>query len=184
MHVKAVDSVGNAAYAHVQFGYDSVEPTTPTITFSENVYSSTTASTTITYDQNDTSGVVLMQVLGDITNPTPAGEWENIASSRAVTLTTPDGIKHVTVQVKDAAGNISNISAQASCELDTTEPTGTLSLFEADGTTSKASPNPLATFVAHIGIVDDQFGNVEYKIYGDFTVGTQAAQGIREEDAQ
>lgn len=185
MHVKVVDSVGNAAYVHEQFGYDSVAPDTPTIRFSENVYNSTTASTTITYDLNDTSGVVSMQVLGDITNPTPSGDWENVATTRAVTLTTPDGMKSVTVRVKDAAGNISTTSVAATCELDTTPPSGTLTLYENDDTTLKPAISPVATFIAHLAASDDAFGGFEYKIYGDFTDdGIQAAQGITESDAE
>jgi len=70
MHVKVMDSVGNVGFAPAaQFGYDSVAPDTPTVSFQQGAYISTTASITIQYS-DATSHVVSMRVTGDITDPT------------------------------------------------------------------------------------------------------------------
>ena len=71
VHVKVTDSVGNAGYAHVKFGYDSVAPDAPTVSFSQSAYLSTTASINISITPGDTSGITYMRVTGDITDGTP-----------------------------------------------------------------------------------------------------------------
>lgn len=84
--------------------------------------------------------------------------------------------------VKDKAGNTS-ASAQDTCELDTVLPVIVISLYEPDGTTPKAAHSPVPNFVAHIQVGDDSnlaTGNVRYKVYGDYTIGSQAAQGTAE----
>ena len=179
MHVKVVDSVGNVEYAHAKFGYDSVVPVTPTVTFTQDAYTSTSATINIT-SSDATSGLASMRVAGDISNPTTADGWEEYASTRSVTLVTPDGLKHVTVIVKDVAGNISAISAQAECELDTSKPTGSIALFEPDGTATKANVSPVDEFVAHVSASDDNLGGYKYKIYGDFNTTSGSSQGITE----
>ena len=186
MHVKVVDSVGNAGYAHEQFGYDSVKPTTPTISFEKSAYDTQSASTTIQFS-SDTSGVVAMCITGDILNPTTSDSWEVIPQDRirAVTLTSGDGLKNVYVKVKDAAGNESDLSPAATCELDTSDPSGRIDLYEADNTHTKPAISPLATFTARITITDpnastDPDPKVYYKFWGAFTVGSQSAQGTTE----
>jgi hypothetical protein len=176
MHVKAVDSVGNVSYAHAAFGYDSVKPVINSFSFSKNAYSSATAIVNLTYE-DATSGVAYMQITGDIDNPTT--DWEEIASSKTVTLSAPDGMKTVTLKIKDNAGNVSEIKT-ATCELDTTVPSGTLTLYEADDATLKAAVSSVATFVIHLQITDDSVGKVYYKVWGDYTVGAQAAAGTTE----
>ena len=71
MHIKAIDAVGNAAYAHKVFGFDNVVPPQPTVSFSHAAFSSTAASINISYS-DATSGVTKMRVAGDITNGTLA----------------------------------------------------------------------------------------------------------------
>jgi hypothetical protein len=73
MHVKVVDSVGNVEYAHAKFGYDSVVPVTPTVTFTQDAYTSTSATINIT-SSDATSGLASMRVAGDISNPTTADD--------------------------------------------------------------------------------------------------------------
>lgn len=170
MHVQIVDVVGNVNYAHAQFGFDDVAPLTPTIAFGQRVYNSTTASATITYS-DATSGVVLMRVTGDLTNPTPNDQWEAIAGERNITLTTGDGLKSVYVQVKDRANNISAISNAATTELDTSSPHGTLTLRNPGTTTAKNSPSNDANVDVRITFIDDEYGleDAEYKLVGDFS---------------
>lgn len=176
IHVKAIDEVGNVNYAHAAFGYDSVKPVINSFSFSKKAYGAATAIVNLTYE-DATSGAAYMQITGDIDNPTT--DWEEIASSKTVTLSAPDGMKTVSLKIKDNAGNISEI-ATATCELDTTVPSGTLTLYEADDATLKAAVSSVATFVAHLAITDDAVGKVYYKVWGDYTVGAQAAAGTTE----
>ena len=168
MHIKVVDEVGNVTYSHAKFGYDSEAPAQPSITFSAAAYGSTSALVTIVYS-DATSGVVEMNLAGDITEATGTDKWEAAATQKNVTLTAGDGTKNITVKVRDTAGNISEISAAASCELDTSQPSVTLALYEADGITTKAAISSLNTFTARITSADDNLGQCEYKIYGDFS---------------
>jgi hypothetical protein len=69
VHVKVIDSVGNVGYAHAKFGYDSVAPATPTVTFTAAAYSTTSATINIA-SSDATSGLAYMRVAGDISNPT------------------------------------------------------------------------------------------------------------------
>lgn len=183
MHIKVIDVVGNVSYAHAQFGYDNVVPSCD-VAFTADAYASTTASVNITYS-DATSGVAYMKVWGDITAAATeqTAEWEEIASSKSVTLTSTDGMKTIYLKVKDNAGNISS-SASDSAELDTSVPTGVLSIYEANGTTAKPSISPLATLAAHVGCTDDSLGAIQFKLYGDFTYESQSAQGITEQAAE
>ena len=153
MHVKVVDTVGNAAYDHKQFGYDNVAPTITSVAWSQSAYISTNAQVNIDWG-SDTSGVAYMRITGDITDGTANGQWEAASATRLVTLTSGDGAKRVSVQLKDTAGNESTVVQSAACELDTSDPTASLNLFEADGTTTKPNTSPVATFVMHITISD------------------------------
>ena len=124
-----------------------------------------------------------MSVAGDISDGTATGEWESYATRRNVTLTTGDGNKYVTVIVKDVAGNVSAQSAQAVCELDTTVPASNIELYEANGTTAKPNISALATCSVHIWPSnDDGQGPYTYKLWGDFTVGSQQESGTTKPD--
>lgn len=185
LHIKVVDTVGNSVIAHSQFGYDSIAPDKPVVSFGRDAYNTLNASISIT-TSDATSGLAYMQVLGDISDATPEGEWEAYASTRSVTLITGDGMKGVTVKVKDNAGNESTLSDEEECELDTTKPTGTIDLYEPNNTTAKPNVSPVAEFVARVAISDDSTGvpPFQFKIYGDFTETAQAEQGITEANAE
>ena len=184
IHVKAVDKVGNVAYKHAQFGFDNVIAK-PSITFTQTAYKTVSANVTITYDNQDVSGIVFMQVTGDISNGTATDSWEAIASSRSVTLTTGDGTKSVQVRVKDTAGNISDISDVATTELDTVTPAANLVLYERDGTTSKKAHSNVATFSAKIyPSGDDTETYLYYQLYGAYTPGKQESSGIEYDESK
>ena len=182
LHVVAIDSVANSSSRSAVFKYDDTAPVLSAVNFSQSAYNSTAASISIVAS-DATSLLDKMQVTGDITNGTASGAWESFASTRAVTLTTGDGNKTVTVLVKDKAGNVSS-AAQDTCELDMSNPIVVVTLFEADGVTPKAANSPVPTFVAHIQVGDDTAqatGDVRYKVYGDYTVGgSQSSQGTPE----
>jgi len=168
MHIQTVDAVGNVSYDHKKFGFDNVAPDKPTIQFGADVYSSTTANATISYT-DATSGVTLMQVEGNVQNPTAADAWEDAATSRSLTLATGDGMKQIRVRVKDAAGNVSEWSDYDTAELDTTEPSGTLTLRNPGTTVAKDNPSNVKEVDLYITYSDDSYGNGTCVITGDFT---------------
>lgn len=168
MHIQTVDAVGNVSYDHKKFGYDSVAPEKPVIKFGETAYASTSANVTITAS-DATSGLTLMQVTGDIQNPTAAGAWEEFSSTRSVTLTIGDGMKSIYVKVKDAAGNESPLSDADETELDTTTPSGSLVLRNPGTTAAKDNPSNNRNVDLYIEYTDDSLGGGTYKITGDFT---------------
>lgn len=187
VHVKVVDNAGNVNYAHAQFGYDATAPVV-TAAFSQAAYQSVSAEISITSTETG-SGNYQMRLTG--TGLATQGTWETFTTPVSVTLSSGDGTKTVSVEVKDVAGNVS-IAAVCTCELDTSDPSGTVTIYERDGTTAKPNNSPEPKFALRISATDvppagdtDPDPRVWYKIYGDFTVGdTQQAQGISEGDAQ
>jgi hypothetical protein len=179
VHVQCVDKVGNISFAHKKFGYDNVAPT-GSVSFAKAAYNSSSAVINLT-NNDATSKVSHFKVTGDITNP--SSDWEAITGTKSVTLSTGDGKKNVSVVYKDTAGNQS-ASYSASCELDTTRPTGTLALYKSDGTTAQPSITNVAEFACRITFSDDTMGAVEYKLYGDFTYNSQGATGLEESKAE
>lgn len=176
LHVKVMDEVGNVSYLHPQFGYDSMKPT-GTIKFEKTVYGNTSAKAMITYEDKTGNGgvasqVAQMQVRGDITNPST--DWEAVASTRDVTLTTGDGQKEIEIKFKDVAGNESDwIKSSNKAELDQSAPGVGITLYKADGKTAKPAISAEAETVVEISVTDDvlglvEDGNVEYCLWGDF----------------
>lgn len=182
MHIKTIDAVGNVSYDHKKFGYDSVAPDKPTIQFGADVYSSTTANATISYT-DATSGVTLMQIEGNVQNPTAANAWEDAATSRSLTLATGDGMKQIRVRVKDAAGNESPWSEYDTAELDTTTPSGELILRNPGTTVAKDNPSNSRDVDLYITYSDDSYGNGTCVISGPFdgspkTVPVTPSEGV------
>lgn len=174
LHVYLEDDVGNTGYAHASFKYDETKPTTPTITFSQDAYSSTAAKVTISGTTDSASGLAQFKVTGDIASGTTGWVDISAASNYSVTLTSGDGIKSVTVIVRDVAGNASSESAAAETELDTATPEGALTLRVKGTTTVKPSPSNVADVDLFIELNDDLItahGKGYYKIWGDFNGG-------------
>ena len=175
MHVQLVDAVGNVNYAHAKFGFDSVPPVIDSVKFTKTAYPTTAASINLTYS-DVTSGVVQMRVSGDITDGT-SGDWEEISSTYAVTLSGDDGIKTVVVTIRDEAGLTA--TQEITCELDRTTPVPALELYDAENVNVKPAHSPLATFSARISITgDDNLGGCEYQLYGDFAETAEQEQGV------
>lgn len=177
MHVKVMDKVGNASFDHEEFGYDDVVPTV-TANFTKGTYDTVNATLQIN-GVDATSGLYQMQITGDFTS-SPTG-WIAYNSTYSVVLTTGDGTKNVSVLVKDNAGNISTVAGTASCELDTQETSATIEVHpsnNADALHANPSNDPL--MVLRISVNKDE-STVQYKVWGDYTVGvTPAASGTTE----
>lgn len=182
MHVRLTDEVGNVAYAHAQFGYDSIAPVIKSAGFNKAAYPSDQATVEVSYE-DATSGVVQMRVFGNIQDGTAEGQWENIVASRQVKLTEGDGVKKVLVEIKDAAGLTA--SKEISCELDTTYPAPKLELYKADKISKKPAYSKLPSFAIRLIVENDDFeGGVQYKLYGDFGYGSQPDAQITKEAAE
>ena len=187
MHICLFDEVGNASYAHAKFGFDSVAPVITELKFTKAAYSSEMAEIRLSYEEATSAivdSVVRMQmnVSGDITNGT-AGEWEPFASTRAIILDkTTDGMKSVTVTIKDGAGLTATKTIE--CELDTTVPAPSIELYNAENTEIKPNYSPLDSFSVRIKVDgDDSIGGCEYQIYGDFAATKEQEQGVVFDDA-
>jgi hypothetical protein len=182
LHIAVKDEVGNIGYAHVKFGFDNVKPE-GTIKFEKLVYGTVSARAIITYE-DATSGVTHMEVAGDVSNP--SSDWEGIAESRDITLTSEEGMKSVKIRFKDKAGNVSDwFEAPNQCELDTSKPSATIVLYKADGITSKPQVSAEAAVVARIGYTDtDTIGGMEYKLYGDYVGSSTEWKSFVKDDGQ
>ena len=176
MHVRLADEVGNVSYAHAKFGFDSVVPVITDVKFTKAAYPTTSAEISLVYT-DATSGVVQMKVSGDITDGT-AEDWEEINGTRFVTLKdTEDGMKSVTVTIRDAAGLTA--TQTITCELDRTVPTPSIELYDAENKDVKPSHSPVASFSVRIKVDgDDSIGGCQYQIYGDFAEVEKQEQGI------
>lgn len=164
VHVKVVDRVGNAAFAHAKFGYDSVVPEVTSFAFEHDVYGALAATLLIEYT-DATSGVEKMKVTGaGITDPDT--DFVTCATSRAVTLKEPDGMKSASIQVMDKAGNVSTVHT-AETELDRSAPVASIVLCNPGTEDAKDNPSPVAAFDAHISYTDDAIEKeMQYLFYG------------------
>ena len=107
-------------------------------------------SVTLTLSATDaTSGVAQMSFSNDESS---GSAWESCATSKAWTLSAGDGSKTVHVRYQDNAGNIS-APATDTIALDTTPPTGTVSIFGATGLQARAS-----TVTLKLSATDDVSG--------------------------
>lgn len=175
VHAVIEDKVGNKGYAHAEFRRDTVKPNELQAAFALKHYGSQTAQIGVTsvVDPTPGSGIAKVIVSGDIVDsPKEFTAYETIA----VTLTSGDGVKNVTLKAVDCVGNESDVLKTISTELDTSKPTATLTLLEPNGA-SKGNPSSVAEFKVKIEVSDDalQNGGFEYQLWGDFSKGSQGS---------
>lgn len=177
IHVRLLDEVGNVSHAHAKFGFDSVNPVINEAKFTRAAYPTTAAEISLNYT-DATSGVVQMNISGDITDGT-VEDWEEISSSRFVTLKgDADGMKSVIVTIKDAAGLTATTTIE--CELDRSVPSPSIELYDAENTNIKPSNSPVSSFSVRIKIdndSDDAIGGCQYQLHGDFALAEGQDQG-------
>jgi hypothetical protein len=95
-----------------------------------------TASTAVTLNLDATdlySTVEQMKLTGDVVG---GGSWVTYQASSSLVLSGGEGLNTVSVEYKDSLGNTS--SASGSTRLDTTAPTGTVSIVQAPRTSNPA----------------------------------------------
>ena len=183
LHAQVIDEVGNVGTAHAEFKLDTVAPDSLTANFDKSVYTSSDVASVTINAADATSGTAWMRVTGNIANPTASDSWEEYASSRVISFLAA-GDCAVTVQVKDAAGNVRTETASTTCEYDPVAPYATLVLRNSEDTDTKESPTSVAGFVARVSGTDDgedpETGGIAsyYQLYGDYSVGEQKAAGV------
>src|SRR5207237_10455592 len=106
--VTATDAAGNATTK--SFKVTVVDSTAPTGTILVNggADSTSTANVTVTLAFTDAVGPSQMRFSTD--GGTTWSAWEAYATTKTITLPQPDGLKTVTAQVADAAGNVGTAS--------------------------------------------------------------------------
>ena len=184
LHVKVIDEVGNAAVATKVFKVDTEAPISLTAAFEAKTYNTTIGVIDINA-LDSTSGVVgydTLRVTGNIANPTAADSWEAYTTTRNVKFNdaTESTTVTVTVQVKDAAGNIRTETVTTTTEYDPVAPQATLVLRTPDDTADKETPTAVAAFKARISGTDDEGkGQASYyQLYGDCSTTEGSSQGI------
>ncbi len=116
---------------------DTTAPT-GTVTIAGGAAYIQSSSVTLGLSATDTNGTVTdMEVRND--NSSFTGAWQSYATSLAWTLSTGDGTKNVYVRYRDNSGQISSVTITDSIILDTTPPTGTVTIAGGAAYTQSAS---------------------------------------------
>ena len=172
-HVKLVDNVGNIAYAHAPFQYDTIKPVITNFAFNKTAYATQEAQLNLTFVEEGSQGTQ-MRIWG---TGVAAQDWQKVSNSISVTLTGGDGTKTAYIELRDAAGNVSDQQV-ATCILDTVKPELSLALLDTAGN-SKPNRTSIPTFQARITVANLDEGT-KYKLYGDFNYNSQSATGTVE----
>ena len=130
VYVRFRDSIGNTSGSYFD-GINVVDNTAPTGSISINSGAATASnlSATLTLsatDDFDSAGSLQMMVSND--SGFSGASWEAYASSKAWTLTSSTGTKTVYVKYKDASGNSSGSYSDTISVVDSTAPTGSISI--------------------------------------------------------
>jgi hypothetical protein len=159
VYVRYMDSVGNWNDPPGISDTIILDTTPPGGTISINdgaVYTNST-SVTLALSASDSSGVSKMQFSS---NGVDWNSEEDYAISKSWTLTASDGLKSVYVRYKDNAGNWSGLtSISDTIILDTTPPTGTISINSGAGYTNSTSVTLTLSASDNNGISKMQFSN-------------------------
>lgn len=128
------DGAGNVSSSSSSILLDTIGPSgSITINSGDNYTSSTAVTLTLSADDQG-SGVSKMRFSND---GSTWSNWVTLAATRSWTLTSGDGMKHVSAQFNDVAGNISTFAD--SILLDTTGPTGSIIINSGDESTNSTS---------------------------------------------
>ncbi|MBN2360719.1 MAG: fibronectin type III domain-containing protein [Deltaproteobacteria bacterium] len=160
VYVRVRDLAGNERVGDASITLDTQAPALGAVYFSQgSITTSTSATLNIV-----ASGATEMRLTGSLTAPSP-GSWVVYAPSVVVTLSSAEGSKTVTVELRDIAGNPSSPeSANATILLDSTTggvPTaGTVTVLglDKDGSSSLWTRTRNVT-VRTAGFADNTYGS-------------------------
>jgi len=130
-------------------------PPTGTISINSGAAYTNSTSVTLTLSASDSSGVSKMQFSND---GVVFSSEEDYATSKSWTLTASDGLKTVYVRYKDNAGNWSGPIGDT-ITLDTTSPTGTISINNGDGYTNSTAVTLTLSASDSSGVSKMEFSN-------------------------
>ncbi|GAA0319627.1 hypothetical protein GCM10008967_07700 [Bacillus carboniphilus] len=116
VHLKIQDEAGNFITQTAQITLDQTNPTAA-VSINGETEATSSPNVTLSISGTDANPPLEMRIAATENN---WSEWEPFSSEKEVTLPAGDGDKTVSVQIKDAAGNIS--LASDTIELDTTPP--------------------------------------------------------------
>lgn len=158
--VTAYDTSGNeSGYSNeVSKTLSSGADTTPpagTITISNGAIYTTSAPVTLNVSATDTSGVSQMC----ISNTNVCTTWEAYATSKSWSLSSGGGIKTVYIWFRDSVGNTNSTSYSDSITLDTTAPTGSVTINSGAASTSSTSVTVTMSATDTNGVAQMQLSN-------------------------
>ncbi|UVI27416.1 S-layer homology domain-containing protein [Paenibacillus spongiae] len=120
VYLQLRDAAGNVAAASDGITLDTTAPS-GTLVIDNGALYATSTSVTLTVTSDDSAAEMRFSNDG-----TSWSRWESNSATKGWTLAAGDGVKMVRLQLRDAAGNISD--ANDSITLDTTAPSGTLEI--------------------------------------------------------
>jgi len=151
----AVDTVGNIGNTITEiYTIDTVPPSGSLMINNGSSYANQ-SQVTLTITASDSNGIVSMEFSNDNTN------WsspEAYTTTKSYTLPTGDGTKTVYVRYTDTAGNIS-AAVSSSIILDTTKPTGTITINSGAIATNQQSVTLTLSASDTSGISKMEFSN-------------------------
>jgi hypothetical protein len=138
-------------------GLDGTVPTASLSIASGATWATSTFVTLGITSSDGGSGVADMRFSND---GSTWSSWTTAAATSGWTLTTGDGLKTVSLQVRDAAGNVST-TATDTISLDTAAPTGSLSIAGGASyvATTSVTLTPSASDGSGSGVTDMRFSN-------------------------
>jgi hypothetical protein len=146
LHIRTKDNAGNWNAGAYHVGPFKIDTTGPTGSISINSGSAWTSSTSVTlgltYSDGSGSGVYQVRYSNDGSTWTV---WESPSATRAWTLTSGDGTKTVYYRIRDNA-LIESITYSDTIGLDTTAPTGSISINSGNAWTTTTSVTLTLTY--------------------------------------
>jgi hypothetical protein len=128
-------TIAGQTFTVTQPGISDTTPPTGSISINGGSTYTNSTSVTLTLSASDSDGVSQMC----ISNSSTCSSWETYATSKTWTLTSGDGTKNVYVWFKDSAGNQNTSPYSDTITLDTTAPTGSVSINSNATTTNTTS---------------------------------------------
>lgn len=172
--VKAVDNVSNSIIQNkLTFVYDK---TAPTGSISWNKTYTVTQQNTVTISATDTpvNAGIKMKVTSSAISDGDT-DWVNYTTSRTVTFkdTELSGTKTISVQFKDAVGNVSTTYSSTIEYASNVSPVVTI--MDSTGTTAQGTHTKVLPFSVRIGMSNDNITVCKrFQLYGDFSTTSES----------
>lgn len=147
-------ALSNEASKTLSPGAD-VTPPVGTVTINGGAAYTASVSATLNISASDSSGVSQMC----ISNTATCTNWETYNNSKTWTLTSGAGVKTVFIWFKDTAGNANSTPYQASIALDTTAPTGSITINSGVVSTNTTAVSLTLSASDANGVSQMQFSN-------------------------